>query len=483
MLTVAWSIAAAAFAREPDVAGIKAYELPAYTLVTADPAAARAATRAAARADALLNKLLDRATHARSAPTILALLPNSIWARYLAPGQDITGLFVPGPFANYVEVGVGGGGLERGVMHEYAHCFLHTQFGGLVPLWFDEGIAQFAAATTFNGDIATIGEMRRTMVYTPGMGGWWPKDTDWMPMVTLLGLDGYSRIYRDTERSYTVHKQAWVMVHRGLAADPAKFGRQMYELLEAQNELVPTEIAIPRIFGMSPGEFDLMLRAYSKGEFVIRELAVGAVTVPELPTGRDLPALESLELIAGMMMVSGYNANRLVEVVEAMQRVAPGSPVARAWRMRLAARRGDGAALNQLVQGLTVGSDPRVLRGAGLALFERALAAKADARPDRAFVLLDLAAKSRPDDAEVVWAHATLAAGLKRDLPVARDRIEALRASWPANADLAMAATQVYEALGENEKARAALLDTRRLAKRPEMVRWAKQKLARSAEG
>jgi len=296
-------------------------------------------------------------------------------------------------------------------------------------------------------------------------------------MVTLLGLDGYSRIYRDTERSYTVHKQAWVMVHRGLAADPAKFGRQMYELLEAQNELVPTEIAIPRIFGMSPGEFDLMLRAYSKGEFVIRELAVGAVTVPELPTGRDLPALESLELIAGMMMVSGYNANRLVEVVEAMQRVAPGSPVARAWRMRLAARRGDGAALNQLVQGLTVGSDPRVLRGAGLALFERALAAKADARPDRAFVLLDLAAKSRPDDAEVVWAHATLAAGLKRDLPVARDRIEALRASWPANADLAMAATQVYEALGENEKARAALLDTRRLAKRPEMVRWAKQKL------
>src|SRR5690349_83042 len=149
MLTVAWSIAATAFGREPDVAGIKAYELPAYTLVTADPAAARAATRAAAQADAVLGQLLDRATHSRSAPTILALFPNSTWARYLAPGKDITGLFVPGPFANYVVVGVGGGGggIERGVMHEYAHCFLHTQFGGFVPLWFDEGIAQFAAAT------------------------------------------------------------------------------------------------------------------------------------------------------------------------------------------------------------------------------------------------------------------------------------------------------------------------------------------------
>jgi hypothetical protein len=40
-----------------------------------------------------------------------------------------------------------------------------------------------------------------------------------------------------------------------------------------------------------------------------------------------------------------------------------------------------------------------------------------------------------------------------------------------------MAATQVYEALGEEARAHEGLRDTRRLAKRPEMIRWAKQKL------
>lgn len=470
-------IAAATLAREPDVAGIKAYQLPEYTLVTADPAAAQIATRAVAKADAILGKLMERANAGRNAPTILALLPNPLWARYLAPGKDITGQFVPAPFANYVEVGLADGGIEPGVMHEYAHCFLHTQFSGLVPLWFDEGIAQFAAATTFKGELATVGEIRRTAIYTPDMGGWWPKDTTaWMPMATLLGLDGYSRIYRDTQRSFTVHRQAWIMVQRGLAADPAKFGRQMYALLAAQNELVSPEIAIPKIFGLSPGDFDIQLRSYSKGAFVTRDLALGTITFPELPPGRELPALESLELIAEMMMASGYNADRLGEVIEAMQRAAPGSAVARAWRMRLAARQASGAPLDQLSHGLETDSDPRLLRGAGLAYFDRALAVKADARPDKAWVLLDLAAKVRPDDAEVVWAYATLAAGLKRDLPEARQRIETIRALWPANADLAMAATQVYEALGEKELAAEALRITRKLAKRPEMIRWAMQK-------
>jgi len=476
---IAGSIAATAFGGGPDVEGIAAYALPAYTLVSANPSAAQAATRAAAKADAILAKLVERAAAGRNGPTFVVMVPNPIWFRYLAPGSGVMGQFVSAPFANYIQVSVDGGGIEQRVMHEYAHLFLHTQFSGLVPLWFDEGVAQFVAAATFNGQTATVGEIARWPRSWPYMGGWWSMTPmGWMPMATLLGLDGNSRIYRDTLRSYTVHRQGWVMVHRGMAADPAQFGKQMYALLDAQNDFVPPEIAIRNSFGMSPGEFDLLIHSYSEGPFVTRDLAVGPIPFPELPAARHVPALESLELIAEMMMASGYRANRFGELIDAMDRAAPGSPVARALRMRLAARQRSGTALDQLVKGLDAGADPRLLRGAGLALFERALAAQPDARPDKALGLLDLATTSRPDDAEAVWAYATLAAGLKRDLSLARIRIEAMRTSWPANADLAMAAAQVYEALGENEKAHEALQDTRRLAKRPEMIRWANQKLA-----
>ena len=423
MLVLAWSIAAAALARGPEVDGIRAYDLPGYTIVTLDPTAAQAAARASVKADAILGRLLGGANTARNAPTILALFPNAIWARYLAPGRDITGQFVPHPFVNYVEVGVGTEAIEQDVMHEYTHCYLHSQTSGLVPLWFDEGLAQFVANATITGEIVTLGKMPRWLTYVPNLAEPWTKvATSWMPMVTLLGLDGYSRIYRDTERNSSVHKQAWVLVHRGLATDPDDFGRKMSALLDAQKDLVPAETAIRNSFGMSPANFDLLVRSFLKAEFATRELEIGPLPFPGLPAGRELPALESLDLLAGMMMASEYHLDRFDEVIEAMDRAAPGSPVTRAWRMRLAARRGGGA-LAQLVHGLRAGSDPRLLRGAGLALFERALAAQADARPDQALVLLGLATSAHPDDAEAVWAYATLAAGLKRDLPLARIRI------------------------------------------------------------
>src|SRR5690349_11337468 len=143
MLALAGWITTAALGGAPGVAGIKAYELPAYTLVTPDAAAARAATRAAARSDAILGKLLGRTTAGRNAPTFLVIVPKDLWDRYLSPGNGIHGQFVPGPFANYIEVSSTSDDLEQAVIHEYAHYFLHTQFSGFVPLWFDEGTAHF----------------------------------------------------------------------------------------------------------------------------------------------------------------------------------------------------------------------------------------------------------------------------------------------------------------------------------------------------
>src|ERR1044072_5835568 len=95
VLALAGSIAAAALARGPEVEGIRAYDLPGYSIVTMDSAAAQAAVRASVKADAILGRLLGSANTTRNAPTILAPFPHAIRARYLAPGRDITGQFVP----------------------------------------------------------------------------------------------------------------------------------------------------------------------------------------------------------------------------------------------------------------------------------------------------------------------------------------------------------------------------------------------------
>jgi hypothetical protein len=83
--------------------------------------------------------------------------------------------------------------------------------------------------------------------------------------------------------------------------------------------------------------------------------------------------------------------------------------------MRIAARDGDDATLDRLVAGVEPGaSDAALLRGAGLALFERAEQTNREELSNKALELLDRAIAARPGDAEAAWAHSKLAAKLRR---------------------------------------------------------------------
>ena len=125
---------------------------------------------------------------------------------------------------------------------------------------------------------------------------------------------------------------------------------------------------------------------------------------------------------------------------------------------------------------------PQVARGVGLALFERVRESKpgdpmspADRErlSRRAFELLDRAVMSKPDDVEAIWGYAMLAAQLKQDLAIALRRLDSGLAIATYNADLAMAAALVYEALGEQKKMIPFLVVTARMTSRTDQRAWA----------
>jgi hypothetical protein len=210
--------------------------LPTFTIVARDAGAARALPRLAAQLDGALAKLLNRKVPKRAAPTYVVLVPEDVWLRYLRPGTGITGEFVPAKFANYVlmQSSRDPSALGRGFFHEYSHWFLHTQFAGIQPLWFAEGLAEFVETAS---------------------------------------------------------------------VDP-----------------------VPRM---------------------------------PLPAGRAMSEAEALELVADIMLASGFNPERLPEVAAALHRVAPDSPAARGLLMRIAARNGQDAALEQLLAKIDVSTSDR----------------------------------------------------------------------------------------------------------------------------
>jgi hypothetical protein len=460
----------------PDVDGFKAYELPAYTIVTHDEGNARQVPKVAAQIDGVLSKLLNRGALLPSAPTYISFIPDGTWMRYLEPGPGITGEFIPARFANYLVLSNARDDsyVDTGIIHEYTHWFLHTQFAGVQPLWFDEGLAVFMETAEFRGSSVSLGEPR--LMVPAGS----------VPMAELLRMDKSSPEYRRRDTTYVVHRESWAMVHLGLVGDPAKFGKQMFAYLDAVHAQRPIEAAVESSFGMTVDQLGKVVHSYlmtssqylvSSGYKVLR-LPVNPAPNVRLPAGRAMSELESLEFIADIMLASGFHADKLQEVADAMQRVAPNTASPATLTMRIAARAGDDARLEQLLASVApTASGQKFLRGAGLALFERSGNSVREDFSFKALELLDRAIMSRPDDVEAIWAYTVLSAKLKRDMPIALRRIANARAILPSNPDLAQATALLGTAMGDTVLTKKALTDTQRLAKKADMAQWATKRL------
>jgi hypothetical protein len=462
-------------AQQPDVAGLEAYELPTYTIVTDNEIDSRPVPRLVAQMEGTLAKLFERETRTPSSPTYVVLVPHDTWLRYLRPGQGSVGEFVPAKFANYLLVhnALDDSARERAIFHEYSHWFLHTQFAGLHPLWFDEGLAEFVETAEFRDTVVTLGIPASTI------------PLGWIPLERLFRLTRQSPEYLQQQSSSVVHRQSWAIVHRGMAGDP-QFGQQIFAYLDAINAQQPVDAAAKASFGIPLDDLDRKIYAYLKpgdrillpSAYKVMRLPVDPVPAQKLPRGRVMSQVESLQFVADIMLASGFNSERLPEVIDAIHRVAPHSAAEVALRMRVAARKGDDAALDELLGSIKPNaSNPVLLRGVALALYERAGEPAGAKRAPAAFELLDRAIMSRPDDAEAIWAYAMLSAQLERDVPIALRRILAMREMFPANPDLAQATALLHRARGDSAGYVAALRDTLRLAKEPKMSQWAKERL------
>jgi hypothetical protein len=447
-----------AAARDADIGALRAWDLPAYTLIAADGSDPLHLVQRLDNTQRAVSKLLATPVKPAAVPTFVWLVPRKVWNRYLAPSNAIVGEFVPGRFAHYllIDAGIGGDGVRAGVQHEYAHHFLRTQWGGLYPLWFDEGVAEIMGGARIYANRAVF-EVPRTATVR-----------NWIGMWRLFELDKNSREYLSPGWSVAVHGESWAIVHRALMHD-TKFANQMFAYLAAVNRLVPSDEAVAQSFGMSFPELDASMKSYVKeGVF-----AVGAVHFEEapeapLPAGRALAPVEALEALARVMLDTGFNPGHVAELVDTAERIAPGSPDVGILRVRLAVRdRKDSEAL-RLAAALGASNDLATLRDTGLALFERVREPVADdpltdgLRADfenTAFGLLDRALRIDAGDARSAWGYALLAVRRRDGVDSALERLAVARTRMPGHPDLAEATAWALEARGQEEAMMPFLLD------------------------
>jgi tetratricopeptide (TPR) repeat protein len=135
-------------------------------------------------------------------------------AAYQAAGAvDLAGFFMHSVDRDYILVRVDAeeGNAYPVVYHEYTHAMLRRS-AAWMPLWLNEGLAQFYENTDFADKAVWLGGTNAQQL---GL----LKHNDMLPINMLLTVDAASPYYHDEARGSVFYAQAWALTHMLIMSD------------------------------------------------------------------------------------------------------------------------------------------------------------------------------------------------------------------------------------------------------------------------
>ena len=178
------------------------------------------------------------------------------------------------------------------VRHEYVHYLLRSQPKVALPLWFEEGAAEFLSTVSIDDDRIELGRFRSDFVREIGA-------QNWVPLLRILEA-------RDVEdwperRRALYHAESWLFVHYlnfGLEGQAGRAGLATFLQRSAAGAPVPE--AVREAFGRGVDELDTEVQDYSDRErfdsVVVQAAALPPAELRALPKSEALARLGRLSL-------------------------------------------------------------------------------------------------------------------------------------------------------------------------------------------
>jgi len=127
---------------------------------------------------------------------------------YLAKGQiELAGLFLRAPDKNYVLLRLDAQGEHpyATVYHEYTHL-LSSRAEGWLPLWLDEGLAEFYQNTEIRDKEVLLGEPSPENILLL-------RQERLLPLATLFTVDRNSPYYHEENKGSIFYAESWALTH------------------------------------------------------------------------------------------------------------------------------------------------------------------------------------------------------------------------------------------------------------------------------
>jgi tetratricopeptide (TPR) repeat protein len=193
---------------------------------------------------------------------------------------DLDGYFYSRDDAEYMVLRADAGeATDDTLYHEYLHYVLRNNFANL-PVWFNEGMAEFYATFQATDEYADIGRPSANHIR-------WLRENSLIPLAQLFAMDRNSKDYNEGYRRGVFYAESWALTHYlilGNEVRAAQTGRFFHEMSQG----VPAPEAFRHTFDVDEATLERELRDY------VRRNLFNYKRIPVKPEARIEPRMAPL---------------------------------------------------------------------------------------------------------------------------------------------------------------------------------------------
>jgi tetratricopeptide (TPR) repeat protein len=188
--------------------------------------------------------------------------------------ENIVGVFAKGDTGNFILMRSDTDAVDRIVYHELTHYFVNNTTAGL-PLWFDEGIAEYYSTFRTAGTSVHIGHPVHEHVL-------WLRNYPLIPLKELFATTADSPTYNEGERQGVFYAESWALFHYLMMDEGrrAKLGQFIGQLGAGKS----IDDAFAAAFSMKYGQLEKELLGYVRRfAFAYLNIPLAEIVIPEPP--------------------------------------------------------------------------------------------------------------------------------------------------------------------------------------------------------
>ena len=196
-----------------------------------------------------------------SVPTTVVVFKNDDSYRPFKPTQNTAGYFQAGSEVNYITLRLSNDlGNEQDpftiIFHEYTHLLVRNSTSGTVPLWFNEGLAEYYSTFSITDDQKiVVGRPIARHVYLL-------RDNKMLPLRKLFQVDQNSPYYNERDKQSIFYAEAWALMHYLILGNDGQRAGQVSKFVTAMSTGLSMETAFQQTFNMTFENMEKELHAY-----------------------------------------------------------------------------------------------------------------------------------------------------------------------------------------------------------------------------